>query len=124
MPFAPITACDVLACTLFIDLLQTGKVMNETTGLVATGFAVAAALGACFEAFRWIARQRTLRTAEQIARALSRGEACLKWTRELRDKLDRYKLSKVRVDLGALSVLGEAAADLIQEYRVSRLENR
>lgn len=98
--------------------------MNETIEMVAMGLAITAALGASFPALRWIVRQRTLRTAEQIARSLSKGDARLQVSRELRNKLERYKLSKVRANLGASSALGEAAADLVREYRISRLEHR
>lgn len=96
--------------------------MNEAIELAATGFAVAAALGASVPALRWIGRQRTLRAAELIARSFSTGQARVQMTSELRRSLERYRLSRVRAKLGAPSAVVDAAAALVKEYRLAGLD--
>jgi hypothetical protein len=98
--------------------------MNGTIELAAAGLAVAVALVVSFHVLMWFTRQQTLAEAEQIARSLPNDGARLQRSRELSDKLLRYRLSKVRASFGAPTALIEAAADLVGEYRISGLERR
>jgi hypothetical protein len=98
--------------------------MNETIGLAAWGFGIAVALVAGFHVLTWLTRQKTLAEAGQIARSLSNDLARLQRSPELKDKLLRYRLSKVRASFGAPTALIEAAADLVGEYRISGFERQ
>jgi|SRR5512134_2735370 hypothetical protein len=98
--------------------------MNDTLALLAIGPALALALFACYRLATWIGKQRTLRAAEQIARSFSTQQALAQASAALREKLERYRLAKVRSNLGAPSSLHSAATELVREHRLSMLERR
>jgi hypothetical protein len=98
--------------------------MNDNLTLVAIGPAIAVALFACYRLAKWIGRQRTLRAAEQIARSFATEQARAQARPALRDALERYRLAKVRANLGASSSLHAAATDLPGERRLYVLERR
>lgn len=88
------------------------------------GFAIAVALFACYPLAKWIGSQRMLRAAAQIAHSFETEEAPAQASRELRSKLENYRLAKVRANLGASSPLHGAATELVREYRLHALERR
>jgi len=57
----------------------------------------------------------------QIARSFGTEQALAQASRELRSKLENYRLAKVRANLGASSPLHAAAAELVREHRLSML---
>lgn len=92
--------------------------MNEQLTLVTIGLAIAVAIFACYAIARWIGRQRTLRAAAQIARSFGAEQALAQASPALRDRLERYRLAKVRASLGAPSTLHAAATELVREHRL------
>jgi hypothetical protein len=98
--------------------------MNDNLTLVAIGPAIAVALFACYRLAKWIGRQRTLQMAEQIACSFATEQARAQARPALRDTLERYRLAKVRANLGASSSLHAAATDLRGEHRLYLLERR
>ena len=98
--------------------------MNEHLTLAAIGLAIAVAIFACYPLARWIGRQRMLRAAERIARSFAGEQAVARASSALREKLERYRLAKVRSTLGASSSLHAAAAELVLEHRLHALEHR
>jgi hypothetical protein len=83
---------------------------------------MAVALLACYPLAKWIGRRRTLWAAAQIARSFGTEQALAHASRELRSKLENYRLTKVRANLGTSSPLHAAAAELVREHRLSMLE--
>lgn len=98
--------------------------MNDGVTVAATGFAMAAALAVAYQIGRWINWRHTLRAAEQIARTICIEQASTAASSALWDKLERYRLAKVRASLGAPSSLLAAATELVREHRLSWLERR
>jgi len=88
------------------------------------GLAIAVALFACNPLAMWIGRQRTLRAAALIARSFATEQALAQMSRELRSKLENYRLAKVRAKLGTSSSLYAVATELVREYRLYVLERR
>ena len=98
--------------------------MGHHLTLVPIGLAIAVALFACYPLAKWIGRQRALRAADQIARSFATEQALAQASRELRSKLENYRLAKVRANLGASSPLLAAATELVREHRLQALEHR
>lgn len=96
--------------------------MTDHLTVVPLGLATAVALFACYPLAKWVRRQRTLWAAMQIARSFGTEQALAQASRELRSKLENYRLAKVRANLGASSPLHAAAAELVREHRLSMLE--
>ena len=96
--------------------------MTDHLTVVPLGLAMAVALFACYPLAKWVGRQRTLRAAAQIARSFGTEQALAQASRELRSKLENYRLAKVRANLGESSPLHAAAAELVREHRLSMLE--
>jgi hypothetical protein len=65
------------------------------------GLAIALALFAGYPVAQWLARQRTLRMADRIAHSFATEQALAQASPALRDKLERYRVAKVRASLGA-----------------------
>jgi hypothetical protein len=82
------------------------------------GVAIAVALFAC------LGRQRTLRAAERIGRSFATEQALAQASPALRDRLERYRVAKVRASLGVPSSLHAAATELVREHRLYALERR
>jgi hypothetical protein len=83
---------------------------------------MAVALFACYRLAKWVGRWRTLWAAAEIARSFGTEQALAQASRELRSKLENYRLAKVRANLGESSPLHAAAAELVREHRLSMLE--
>jgi len=98
--------------------------MNDHLTLAPIGLAIAVALFACYLLAKWIGRQRTIHAAEQIARSFATEQAFAQASPALRDKIERYRLAKVRAKLGASNSLQAAAAELVRERRLNTLEQR
>jgi hypothetical protein len=62
------------------------------------------------------------RAAERIARAFATEQAPARASRELRSKLENYRLAKVRANLSASSPPHAAATELVREHRLYALE--
>jgi len=77
--------------------------MNDTFTLGAIGIMTAIGLVVGYALVRWIRRMRTLQAADRIARSFSTQQALAQANPVLRDKIERYRLAKVRRDLGASS---------------------
>ena len=98
--------------------------MNDGLTVASTGLAIAIALAVAYQIGRWIIWRYTLRAAEQIARTISIEQASMAASSALWDKLERYRLAKVRANLGAPSSLLAVATELVREHRLSWLEQR
>lgn len=96
--------------------------MTNHLTLAPIALAIAVALFACYPLAKWVGRQRTLRAAAQIARSFGTEQALAQASRALRNKLENYRLAKVRANLGASSPLHAAAAELVREHRLSMLD--
>jgi len=90
--------------------------------LAPIALAIAVALCACYPLAKWVRRQRTLRAAIQNARSFGTEQALAQASRELRHKLENYRLAQVRANLGASNSLHAAAAELVREHRLSMLD--
>jgi len=90
--------------------------------LAPIALAIAVALCACYPLAKWVRRQRTLRAAIQNARSFGTEQALAQASRELRHKLENYRLAQVRANLGTSSPLHAAAAELVREHRLSMLD--
>jgi len=90
--------------------------------VVPLGLAMAVALFAFYPLAKWVGRRRTLWAAAQIARSFGTEQALAQASREMRSKLENYRLAKVRANLGTSSPLHAAAAELVREHRLSMLE--
>jgi hypothetical protein len=96
--------------------------MNGHLTLVTIDLAMAVALLACYPLAKWIGRQRMLRAAEQIARSFAAEQALAQASPALRDRLECYRVAKVRASLGVPSSLHAATTELIREHRLHALE--
>jgi hypothetical protein len=98
--------------------------MNDTFTLAAIGITTAVGLVVGYALVRWIRRMRTLQVADRIARSFSTQRELAQASPVLRDKLQRYRLAKVRRHLGASSEMHAVASELAAEYRLFNLERR
>jgi hypothetical protein len=98
--------------------------VNDSIAVLAVGLSIVVALAVVYRLAQWIIRRNTLRAAEHIARTFCIEQASAAATSALWDKLERYRLAKVRANLGAPSSLSAAAAELVREHRLSMLELR
>ncbi|HSD42757.1 MAG TPA: hypothetical protein VLD36_12930 [Burkholderiales bacterium] len=98
--------------------------MGDHLTLLPIGLTIAVALFACYPLAKWIGRQRTLRAAERIARSFATEQVVAQASPALREKLERYRLAKVRSNLGAARSLHAAATELVRELRLYALEHR
>lgn len=98
--------------------------MNDIPIGAAVGSATVVALVAACLLARWIGRLRTLRAADRVARSLSSEQALAQVSPLLREKLERYRLAKLRVHLGSASPVHAAAEELVRENRLFNLERR
>ena len=96
--------------------------MNDALIIVAIGIAIVVALLACYRLVKWVGRQRTLRSANQIARSFASEQALRRASPEIRRKLERYRAARVRESLGAPNSLLPAATELVCEHRLHALE--
>jgi hypothetical protein len=72
----------------------------------------------------WARRMRTLQAADRILRSFSTQQSLVQAPPVLRNKLERYRLAKVRRDLGASSEMHAVASELVAEYRLFSLDLR
>jgi uncharacterized membrane protein affecting hemolysin expression len=98
--------------------------MIDSIAIVAMGLAIVVAIAVAYHLAQWINQRNTLRAADQIARTFCIEQASAAATSALWDRLERYRLAKVRANLGAPSSLHAAAAELVREHRLSMLERR
>jgi hypothetical protein len=98
--------------------------MNDILNLAGVGLGLALALAVSYEIARWIRRMLILRAADQIANAYSTEQALTRATPVLLQKLERYRLEKLRRGLGASGLTYVAATELVHEYRLFSLERR
>ena len=98
--------------------------MNDSIAVLAVGLAIVVAVAVAYRLAQWIIRRNTLRAAEQIARTFCIEQVSAAANSALWDKLERYRLAKVRANLGAPSSLHTAAAELVREHRLCILERR
>jgi hypothetical protein len=98
--------------------------MQEGLTLWITGIAIVAVLVACYPIATWIKRQWSLRAAERIARSMKAEQTRARIGARLQESSERYRIAKVRANLGAKSGLYAAAEELVREHRLSTLERR
>ena len=98
--------------------------MNDILNLAGIGLGLALALVIGYEIARWIRRMLILRAADRIANAYSTEQALTRPSLILREKLQRYRLEKLRGGLGASGLTYAAATELVDEYRLFSLERR
>src|SRR5262245_22144888 len=98
--------------------------MNDVLTLAGLGLTLALALASGYELVHWIRRMLILRAAERIAKAYSTELALTRASLFLRQKLERYRLAKLGGGLGASRSAHAAATELVDEYRLFRLERR
>ena len=98
--------------------------MNDTFTLGAIGIMTAIGLVVGYALVRWIRRMRTLQAADRIAHSFSTQQALAQASPVLRNKLERYRLAKLRRDLGASSEMRAVASELVAEYRLFSLDLR
>jgi hypothetical protein len=98
--------------------------MNDILNLVGIGLGLALALVVSYEIACWIRRMLILRAADRIANAYSTEQALTRATPVLLQKLKRYRLVKLRADLGMSGLTHTAATELVDEYRLFSLERR
>jgi hypothetical protein len=98
--------------------------MNDIFTLAAIGITTAVGLVVGYALVRWVRQMRILQVADQIARSFSTQQALAQANPVLRDKIERYRLAKVRRDLGASSEMHAVASELVAEYRLFSLDLR
>lgn len=102
---------------------QVGRTMIEPPDIL-LGVLALGTLILAYALVRWGSRQRTLHRAESISRSLTSDPARLPMSADLRDRLERYRIARVRAGLGVPSDLDEAADALVREHRLNQLERR
>ena len=98
--------------------------MNDVLNLVGIGLGLALALTVGHEIVRWIRRMLILRAANRIAASYSTQQALTRTSPLLQQRLDRYRVVKLRAGLGTSDLMHAAASELVEEHRLFRLEHR